>query len=177
MSRTARLSTPVEGAQQPTVVVPVVFDDGLAVVAESVPTTLGGHELPRSFSKEWCAKQGFKEEPGSAVILRSFEQANVVLVSLGLDLQQPRALPIGRRVGGAQRRRRLARLLPADRRYRASPHDAAQALVEGALLASYSYKKTGSSSTFDVVPLGSPLPSVETHNEVTEGVAKRRRRG
>ena len=171
MSRTARLSTPVEGAQQPTVVVPVVFDDGLAVVAESVPTTLGGHELPRSFSKEWCARQGFKEEPGSAVILRSYEQANVVLVSLGSTYNNLEHY----RLAGASAVRNagdgsLAFFLPTDGIE--EPHDAAQALVEGALLASYSYKKTGSSSTFDVVPLGSPLPSIETHNEVTEGVAK-----
>jgi len=83
MSRTARLSAPVEGAQQPTAAVPVVFGDGVAVVAESVPTTLGGYDLPRTFSREWCAQQGLKEEPGSSVLLRSIGEANVALISLG----------------------------------------------------------------------------------------------
>ena len=53
------------------------------------------------------------------------------------------------------------------------PLDAAQALVTGALLASYKLQAESTrSTTFDVVPLGSPLPSVETHDDVTEGARR-----
>jgi leucyl aminopeptidase len=40
------------------------------------------------------------------------------------------------------------------------------------LLASYKYKQGDAITTFDVVPLGSPLPSVETHDDVTEGARR-----
>jgi len=66
MARTARISTPVEAATQPTVVVPVVFGEGAAFIAESVPANLGGQSIPRSLSKEWCTKQGLKPEPGAS---------------------------------------------------------------------------------------------------------------
>jgi leucyl aminopeptidase len=171
MIHAARLSTPVEGARLATVAVPVVFDGDVAVVAESVPATLGGHKLPRSFSKEWCAQQGLKSEPGSSVLLRSFAEANVALISLGSSYNN---LENFRLAGAAAVENAgdgsVAFFLPTDGIE--EPGDAAQALVEGALLASYNYKKSDGNATFDVVPLGSPLPSVETHNEVTEGVAR-----
>jgi leucyl aminopeptidase len=171
MSRTARLSAPVEGAQQPTVAVPVVFDDGVAVVAESVPTTLGGYELPRTFSKEWCAQQGLKEESGSSVLLRSIGEANVALISLGASYNNLESFRLAGAAAVANAGEgSVAFFLPTDGIE--DPHAAAQALVEGALLVSYNYKKPLEDVTFDVVPLGAPLPSVETHNEVTEGVAR-----
>src|ERR1019366_9265177 len=53
------------------------------------------------------------------------------------------------------------------------PGDAAQALVEGALLSAYRFKMNDDvDAVFHVVPLGSPLPSIETHDEVVEGVAR-----
>jgi len=171
MSHTARLSTPVEGARLATVAIPVVFDDGVAVVAQSVPTTLGGQHVPRSFSKEWCTQQGLKAEPGSCVVLRAFEQSNVVLVSLGSSYNK---LENYRLAGAAAVRNSgegsVAFFVPTDGIEQ--PRDATQALVEGALLASYDYKKPGGDATFDVVPLGSPLPSVDTHNQITEGLAR-----
>ena len=83
MARTARISTPAEAATQPTVVVPVVFDDGVAYIAESVPTDVGGQSIPRTLSKEWCTKQGLKPDAGSAVVLRTLKDTNVAFVSIG----------------------------------------------------------------------------------------------
>jgi leucyl aminopeptidase len=171
MARTARISTSIEAAAQPTVVVPVTFDDGEAFIAESVPLTLGGQGIPRNLSKEWCTKQGLKPDAGSAAVLRSLKDTNVVFVSLGSTYNSLEAYRLAGaaavRAGGDQS---VAFFLPTDGID--DPLAAAQALVTGALLATYSYKANDAITTFDVVPLGSPLPSVETHDDVTEGVAR-----
>jgi leucyl aminopeptidase len=171
MSLIARLSTPLEGANQPTLAVPVIFDGDHASIADSVPQTLGGRTIPRSLTSEWCAHQGLKPEPGSWVVLRSFDNVNVALISIGASYN---TLESYRLAGAAAVRSAgegsIAFFLPTDAIE--EPHDVAQALVEGALLASYSFKRPDSNSTFDVVPLGSPLPSVETHNDVTAGVVR-----
>jgi leucyl aminopeptidase len=169
MTRSARVSTSAEGVTQPTVAVPVIFDQGEAFVAEAVPKILGGHTLPRSFSKEWCAQQGLKEQAGSTTVIRSFAGLNVALITVGSTLND---LEHYRLAGAAAvlcaGEGNVAFLLPTDGLD--APADVAQALVEGALLASYSYKPSTTDTTFDVVPLGSPLPSVETHNQVSQGV-------
>ena len=169
MSRSARISTPVEGAKQPTLVVPIIFDAELAVVADSVPLSLAGQQIPRSFSKEWCLQRGLKEAPGSAVLVGSFTDARVLLVSLGSSYNQ---LESFRLCGAASVRHaasaNVAFFLPTDGIE--DPRGATRALVEGALLASYSFKGSTSNNSFDVIPLGIPLPSVETHNLVTTGL-------
>ncbi len=156
---------------QPTVVVPVVFDEGVAFIAESVPTSVGGHDIPRTLSKEWCAKQGLKPEAGSVAVLRTFKDTNVAFVSLGSTYN---SLEAYRLAGGAATRcagdESVAFFLPTDGID--DPLDAAQALVTGAVLASYKYKADDVATSFDVVPLGSPLPSVETHDDVTEGARR-----
>jgi leucyl aminopeptidase len=171
MARTARISTPLEAATQPTVVVPVVFDDGAAFIAESVPESLGGQSVPRNLSKEWCTKQGLKPEAGSVTVLRTLKDTNVAFVSLGSTYNSLE----GYRLAGAAATRcangaSVAFFLPTDGID--DPLDATQALVTGALLASYKYKQGDAITTFDVVPLGSPLPSVETHDDVTEGARR-----
>ena len=171
MARTARISTSADAATQPTVVVPVVFDDGAAFIAESVPTSLGGQSIPRTLSKEWCTKQGLKPEAGSVTVLRTLKDTNVAFVSLGSTYNSLE----GYRLAGAAASRcaddgSVAFFLPTDGID--DPRDAAQALVTGALLASYKYKQVDAITTFDVVPLGSPLPSVETHDDVTDGARR-----
>jgi leucyl aminopeptidase len=171
MARSARIATSAEAAAQPTVVVPVVFDDGAAFVAESVPESLGGQSIPRTLSKEWCAKQGLKPDAGSVTVLRTFKDTNVAFVSLGSTYNSLE----GYRLAGAAAARcakdeSVAFFLPTDGID--DPLDAAQALVCGALLASYRFKQGEAITTFDVVPLGSPLPSVETHDDVTEGARR-----
>lgn len=171
MSRSARISTPVEGAKQPTLAVPVIFDAGLAVVAESVPLNLAGQKLPRSFSKEWCAQQGLKEEPGSSVLVGSFSGSRVLLVSLGSSYNRLESYRLcGAAAATVAAAESVAFFLPTDGIE--DPRGAARALVEGALLASYNYKDAKPDTTFDVIPLGIPLPSVQTHNMVTDGVTE-----
>ena len=171
MSRTAQLSTPVEGAQSPTICVPVVFDDGACVIADSVPLVLGGQKIPRLLDQEWCTRQGFKCEPGSVVVLRALGESTVVFVSLGSTYNN---LEHFRLAGAAGVRSAgegsLAFFVPTEAIE--SPRDATRALVEGALLASYSFKKDETTSSFDVVPVGVSMPSVQVHNEVVEGVVR-----
>lgn len=172
MSRTARVATPVEGASQPTICVPVTFDGGAAFVAESVPLALAEHTLPRTFSKEWCDQHGLKEEPGSAVVIRAFDGSSVALISLDSTYNK---LEHYRLAGAAavrvSRDTDAAFFLPTDGIE--EPGDAAQALVEGAMLSAYRFKKNEDvESVLHIVPLGSPLPSIETHDEVVEGVAR-----
>jgi leucyl aminopeptidase len=171
MSRTARLSTPIEGAKLPTVCVPVVFDDDGYVIPQSVPIVLGGQKIPRALSKDWCARQGLKAEPASVVVLRALGESTVVFVSVGntysnLENYRLAGAACARCAGEGS----LAFFVPTE--VIENPRDAVQALVEGALLASYNYKKLDSSSSFDVVPVGVSLPSVQTHNEVVEGVVR-----
>jgi len=172
MSRTARVVTPAEGASQPTICVPVTFDGGAAFIAESVPLALADHTLPRTFSKQWCEQQGLKEEPGSAAVIRSFDGSSVALISLDSTYNK---LEHYRLAGAAAvrvaRDTNVAFFLPTDGIE--EPGEAAQALVEGALLCAYRFKKKDDvEANFDVVPLGSPLPSIETHDEVVEGVTR-----
>src|SRR6202050_3545904 len=151
MARTARISTPVEAATQPTVVVPVVFDDGAAYIAESVPATLAGQSIPRTLSKEWCTKQGLKSDAGSITVLRTLKDTNVAFVSIGSTYNSLESY----RLAGAAATRSAndasgAFFLPTDGID--DPLDAAQALVTGGLLASYKYKQSDAMTTFDVVP-------------------------
>ena len=171
MSLTARISTPVEAVTQPTVVVPVTFDDATAYVAESVPTTIGGHVIPRSFDATWCERHGLKLTAGSAVALHAVSGPTVVVVSLGSTFNERDNYRMA--AASAQRLANdasFAILVPTDGIE--DPRGAAQALVEGALLSSYRFKDPSVEATLDVVPLGSPLPSVVVHDLVTEGVAR-----
>ncbi len=171
MTRRARVASINEAMGQEAIAVPVTFRDGEAVVSDAIPSDVGGLKVPRVFTKEWCDRQGLTDDPGSVVVLRFWEGPNVVLVSLGTDDQVAEHY----RQGGAGALRAagessIAFLLPSEAL--GDPLGVAQALTEGALLASYDYKDTGPDATFDVVPLGSPLPSVEVHDEVTKGVER-----
>jgi leucyl aminopeptidase len=171
MSISVRVSTLDESSAQATLCVPVTFDGGEAFVAESVPLELAGQSLARSFSKEWCAAQGLKEEPGSTAVLRPFKGPTIVLVSLGSTYNETEHY---RRAGaatvGVANGSNVAFFLPTSGIE--EPGDAAQALVEGALLSSYRYKCEPGDSAFYVVALGLPLPSVDAHDEVVEGVRR-----
>jgi leucyl aminopeptidase len=171
MSRTARVATPAEGATRPVLCVPVTFDAGAAFVAESVPLAIDHHTLPRSFSKEWCVQHGLREEPGSATLVSPFDGASIALISLDSTYNK---LEHYRLAGAAavrvSRDTDLAFYLPTDGIE--EPGDAAAALVEGAILSAYKYRGDDVAAAFDVVPLGVPLPSIETHDEVVAGVAR-----
>jgi leucyl aminopeptidase len=169
MSPTAQITTLAHALSLPTVVVPVIFDDGAAFIAESMPPTIGDHVITRVLAKEWCKQQGLTGDPGSIVVLRSLTNVNVAFVSLGSTYN---ALDNYRRAGAAAQRNSggasVAFLLASDSID--DPRDVSQALVEGALLASYNFKEQPSDSVFAVVPLGMPLPSVDVHDAVSDGV-------
>jgi leucyl aminopeptidase len=171
MSLSARVTTPMEGTTRATVVIPVIFDEGEAVVDSAVPEVIGGHSVPRSFSAAWCVQQGLKEKPGSSTVIRSFAGLNVALVTLGSELNE---LDHYRLAGAAAVRCAgegdVAFLLATDELD--DPTSVAQALVEGALLSSYRFKSGATDASFDVVPLGEPLPSVSVHDQVSEGVRR-----
>lgn len=171
MSRSARVVTTAEGTTQPMIAVPVIFDEGEAFVDQSVPLSVGGQSVPRSFSTKWCAQHGLRDEVGSSTVIRSFAGGAIALITVGSTLND---LEHYRLAGAAAVRlageSSVAFLLPTDGLD--EPGDVAQALVEGALLASYSYKAGHEDTSFDVVPLGTPLPSVESHNQVSEGVQR-----
>ena len=171
MTRRARVASINDAVDQETLAVPVTFREGEAVVSPAIPPDVTGIKVPRSFSKEWCERQGLEDAPGSVVVLRSWDGPNLALVSLGANDQ----VTDHYRLGGAGVARAagdssIAFLLPATDLK--DPRGAAQALVEGALLASYRFKDRDVERAFDVVPLGTPLPSVATHDDVTRGVER-----
>jgi leucyl aminopeptidase len=170
MSRFARVSSIKEALSQPTVAIPVLFRDGVGIISKAIPSSVGGLDVPRTLSKEWSARQGLKAEAGSAVVLRSLRETNVIFVSLGTSDQ----LLQNYRLAGASAARAagespLAFLLPTEGIE--SPSRVAQALTEGALLSAYNFKDRGDAINFDVVPVDVPLPTVEVHDAVTGGVA------
>ena len=103
--------------------------------------------------------------------MRSFAGLNVALVNVGATLNDLEHY----RLAGASAVRcagdgDVAFLMPTDGLD--DPCAVAQALVEGALLSSYRFKPGTGDASFDVVPLGDPLPSVAVHDAVSEGVRR-----
>jgi leucyl aminopeptidase len=171
MARTARITSIKDALTQLTIAVPVIFRDGVGRISEGVPPTLGGNDVPRTLTKVWCARQGLKDDPGSSIVLRSLQGPNVAFVSLGESDQDTNAY----RLAGAGALRAsgegsVAFLLPTEGLD--DPSGVAQALTEGALLSTYSFKDQSAAATFDVAPVGMPLPTVAVHDAVTNGVLR-----
>jgi leucyl aminopeptidase len=169
MSRTARVSSIKEGLGLPNIAVPVAMREGAGTVNDAIVQS--GVNVPTSLSVDWCRQQGLKSEPGSFVVLRSIHGANIVLVSLGGDEQSTTSYRLaGAAAARAAGEGSLAFFLATEGL--ADPANVAQSIVEGALLASYSFKNRASSTSIDVVPVGVPLPTVSVHDEVTRGVER-----
>ena len=171
MTRFARIASTQEAFEQPVIGVPVVFTDGVGALAESVPSVIAGLALTHTLGEEWCRVHGLTAKPGSTVTLRSIDGPSIVLLSVGagatnLDNYRLAGAALIREAGSNT----AAFLLPADTS--GNPGEVAQAFSEGALLSSYSYKQDESHLGLLVAVLGSPLPSVEVHNEVTAGVER-----
>ena len=167
MSRSARVSSIKEALGMPTIAVPVVMRDGVGSISSTVAQA--GVDAPTLLSAQWCIAQGLKNDAGSFTVLRSLDGANVALVSVGGDAQSV----AGYRLAGASAARAageasFAFFLPTEGLE--SPGAIAQAVVEGALLVSYSYKTRDVTSSVEIVPVGTPLPPVSVHDEVTRGV-------
>ncbi|HEY5111659.1 MAG TPA: leucyl aminopeptidase family protein [Acidimicrobiales bacterium] len=171
MARTARITSLKEALAQTTIGVVVIFNDDVGIVSDAIPANLAGVEIPRALSREWCTQQGLKDEAGSYVVLRSMSGPNVAFISLGSNTSEAQNF---RLVGAGALRAAgegsIAVLLATDEL--SDPAQVAQALVEGALISSYSFKNSVGDATLDVVPLGVPLPSVSVHDDITKGVER-----
>jgi leucyl aminopeptidase len=171
MARTARISSINEALSHAIVAVPVIVKGGVGTLSGALASSLDGIDLPTTLSEEWCRLQGLKGEPGSIVVLRALEGANVALVSIGAeDYRTNNYRLAGAAVARAAGDGSIAFLLPTEDA--PAPGDLAQAFVEGALLAAYTYKPNHAESTIDVVPIGAPLPTIEVHDAVTLGVER-----
>ncbi|MGC2168595.1 MAG: hypothetical protein WA580_05780, partial [Acidimicrobiales bacterium] len=169
MSRTARVSSIKEALGAPTIAVPVVMRDGAGSISPTVARA--GVDSPTSLSAQWCSAQGLKDEAGSIAVLRSLDGANVALVSIGADAQCAASY----RLAGASAARAagegsFAFFLPTEGLEH--PGAIAQAVVEGAVLVSHTYKTSEATSSVEIVPVGTPLPPVAVHDEVTRGVER-----
>lgn len=153
------------------VVVPVVVTNEGALVAASIPTTIGTIAIPRAFTSQWCQDHGLTSTPGSSVVLREAQGPSVVLVSCGETYQHLEAM---RRLAGAGVRHAhgvaMGCMLPTEAIEDCA--SVAQALVEGAMLASYDYKSTLPDSQLAILPTGLPLPTITAHEDVVSGVRR-----
>lgn len=170
MQRTARLGTPSDLETVTVVAVIARGDDDAFRVAEAVPARVGDVEIPTSVSTAWATRQGLTSSVGSSTILRSIGGTDVVLVSGGSESLND--LDEWRRIGAAVHKaagdQNVALLLALDDV--TEPARVAQALVEGALLASYRYRDDrDDASELVVIPVGA-LPTVEFHDALARGV-------
>ena len=171
MIKHARVVTVDDLDDATTVVIPVIFDEEGALIAEAIPAEVAGHEVPRAMSAEWCTTRGLSAVAGSSVVRASFDGPTLLFVSLGSSYNHAESF----RLAGATAVQRgegdaIVFMMPTDGIE--LPDVAAQAVVEGALLASYDFKKDDEDRSFDVVVLGVPLPSVADHDDVVEGVRR-----
>jgi leucyl aminopeptidase len=171
MIKHARVVTVDDLADATTVVVPVIFDDEGALIGEAVPATLAGYVVPRVLEAGWSSSRGLNATPGSALAWSTLEGPALLFVSLGASYNHAENF----RLAGASAVQRgegdrIVFILPTDGIE--LPDVAAQALVEGALLASYDFKKSDEDRDFDVLAVGVPLPSVADHDDVVEGVRR-----
>ena len=171
MNTHARVATLDEIAGASTVIIPVVVDEDGAHVADAIPGEVAGRDVPRVLDAGWCAAHSLRATPGSVVSWSSHHGPRLLFVSLGAtynvaeNFRLAGAAAVQNAVGDS-----LLFLLPTDAIE--LPDEAAQALTEGALLASYNYKSPDLERHLGVVVLGVPLPSVADHDDVVEGVRR-----
>ena len=167
----ARVVTSDELAAATTVVIPVIFDGDLAVIGEAVPSQLAEITIPRDMSSAWCAPRGLTATAGSALAWSRGLGPTLLFVSLGASYNHCENF---RLAGAAAVQRgegeRIVFVVPTDGIE--APDEATQALVEGALLASYDFKKPDEDRDFGVLIVGTPLPSIVDHDDAVEGVRR-----
>ncbi|MHB8826864.1 MAG: leucyl aminopeptidase family protein [Acidimicrobiales bacterium] len=170
MTRHARLVRPDEGREFAAIAVPVLVDGDGAFVSEAVVAALPDAGLVATLSSEWCRAHGLTESAGTAVVLRRLAGPVVVLAVVGATLNDPESYRCAAAAAvAAAGEVDVAFFLPTDGVEH--PDEVAQALVEGALLASYRYLGD-SETTFAVVPVGAPLPTVDAHDAVDRGLER-----
>ncbi len=171
MARTAHVVALKDALAADLVALPVaVSGDGVHLDA-SVPGRVGAVEVPRVLDAGWCELRGLSATPGSSAVLRAASGPAVAFVSVGASREDPE----GHRLAGAAITR-LAGEGTASALLGVTglvdPARVAGALVEGAVLASYRYKRPETEGSLEVVALSTPLPSVPVHDAVVAGVAR-----
>ncbi len=168
MSRSVHVVSMADALARETVIVPVLVRDGAVTLDAAVPRTIGAIELAPRLDETWCRRHGLTSDAGSSVVLRGFQQVTVALVSVGAGD------PEGYRAAAAAGVRLADEdaagfLLPVDGL--ADSRVVAQAVAEGAILASFDYKNDAA-RPFDLAALASPLPTVATHDAVVDGARR-----
>ena len=117
---------------------PVARDDRGLLVAQGVPSEAAGLAIPAEIDTAWAAAQGFEARAGQSLALRELGKPTLLLLGIG----EPAAADaeVWRRLGAAAVRNTapgnsVALLLPLPSTI--STAEAAKAVVEGAVLASY----------------------------------------
>ena len=168
MPRIVHVVATADALNRPTVIVPVIVRDGAATLDAAIPTTIGGVELVEQLDEAWCRRHGLTSTAGTNAVVRTFEGPTLVVVSVGVgDAEGYRsAAAAGVRLAGQDA---IGFLLAVD----GSPDAGvvAQAVAEGAVLASFDYKDEAD-RPFDLAVLATPLPSVATHDAVAEGARR-----
>lgn len=145
MSRSVTLTTSTDAANYGAIAYVVHKTDAGLAALDGTPTDLGGVSLPSTLSQEWCDAQGLSTKVGSSTVLRTLSGPNVIIV---VSNGATTTVDEWRRLGAA-----VVRSAPKSSALIALPAATlpanVQAIVEGAILASYDYKATD-----DAPPVG-----------------------
>lgn len=168
MSRNVRVVSTSDALSRATVLVPVVVQDGATTLDAALPAAIGPVELATRLDEAWCRRHALTSTAGTNVVLRGFGAQSIALVSVGAGD------PEGYRIAAAAGVRLASEdaigfLLAVDGL--ADAGLIAQAVAEGATLASFDYKND-EDRPFDLAAMATPLPSVATHDAVAEGARR-----
>ncbi len=118
--------------------IPVARDDDGLLVPQGLPGSLAGADIPSQVDTAWAQRHGFEGKARQHLVLRSMHAPSLVLLGIG-DAEEA-GKDVWRRAGAAFARaagkgQSGALLVPLPSTI--ATRDVAQAVVEGALLASY----------------------------------------
>jgi leucyl aminopeptidase len=133
-----RVATDTESLDVGAICLPVARDDEGLLVPQGLPATLAGVDIPSAVDTTWAEGQGFEGKARQSLALRTPGSPSVVLLGIGepaganAEVWRRAGAALARAVG---KRQAAALLLPLPSTI--SAREVAQAVVEGALLASY----------------------------------------
>ena len=165
MNRNVSLAEAHELSDRPVVAVAVTMGDHGAVVPTGLPV-IGGASVPGEVSTQRCKDNGLSV--GSAAVVRSVDETTLVLVGLPSDADANDWRAAGAAAVRVSSNRDLAFFADFSDAY--SAKGAGQALAEGAVLASYSYKDESSSAGFAVAAVGGDVTPAD-YDALANGLA------
>ena len=168
MSNTVQIATLNAARERSTIIVPVRVRERGATIDGAALEALEAIGVGRGADENWVERLGLTPSAGSQVALRAIGQPTVVFASVGAG--DAEGFRLAAAAGVRLARNEVASfLLSVDEVDDARV--AAQAVAEGALLASYDYKRS-SAFGLDVVPIGQPLPTIGSHDAAVDGVRR-----